>query len=184
MGSPKKILFYLIVVFLFYLFISDGEFTGGVRGFFADMLSITTVGTEAPNISTNDIYGRSVSLEAFRGQVAILTFWTSWCSACKWQMPKTQQTYTESKYRGYKLVTVNLDEESEAYVKNYVANNGYTFPVIHDKSHILAKKYGVSGYPTTFIIGRDGVIVKKISGDVDFSEKRYSDILKEILNKK
>ncbi len=119
------------------------------------------VGERAPNFTLPDLNGKSVSLSDFRGHVVILDFWASWCPPCRASMPQLQRYYEEFKDRGLVLVGVSLDRSAED-ARSFLEAKGY-----HDliplwgsvsASQSVAREYGISWIPHTFVLDKDGVI--------------------------
>lgn len=114
--------------------------------------------------------GTPVKLSALKGKVVVLDFWATWCGPCLSSFPSLQKVY--DKYKGNPdivILAMNTwervaPEQREQHVKDFIAKNKYTFPVVFDTD--IVTKYGVEGIPTKFFIGRNGQVRFK---DVGFS---------------
>ena len=113
--------------------------------------------------------GNKVSvLDAAGGKPLIINFWATWCPYCVDEMQDYQQLY--ERYGGViSFVMIDAADRSNEVkaAKEYVAENGFTFPVYYDTSYAAQRLFGIRAYPTTFIIGADGELVAQIPGRID-----------------
>lgn len=131
----------------------------------------------APDFSLKDINGNAVKLSDYKGKVIILNFWAVWCKYCKLEMPDINELNKElEKDNDTVILAVNVQESSDT-VKNYLSSNKIDLKVLLDQDGSVSQTYGISGYPTTFIINKDGTLYTYISGATD------KETLKKILEK-
>ena len=141
----------------------------------------------APDFELSDQFGNTHTLADYRGKVIFLNFWATWCPPCRHEMPDIQRLY--EKYQGAEATdgtSTAVGEESEVVVlgvafpdhggegsvediSNFLSENGYTYPVLMDTSAELAAVYGISAYPTTYMIDRDGNLFGYVTGAIDGS---------------
>ena len=121
----------------------------------------TSVGQSAPDFTLKDLDGNSVSLHQFRGHVVILDFWASWCSPCRASMPTLDGFAAEYHDKGLVLIGVSLDR-SASDASSFLKENDYHRLIALWKSasasQAVAKTYGISGIPHTFVLDTDGII--------------------------
>lgn len=98
-----------------------------------------------------------VSLEALRGQVVLMDFWATWCPPCVASMPTLEKLHRELGSQGLVVVGMNVEPGDEATVRAFVRDYQLTFPIAVDPGAI-SRAYGVYSYPSSFVIGRDGVV--------------------------
>jgi peroxiredoxin len=112
----------------------------------------------APDFNLKDLNGKDVKLSDYKGKVVILNFWAVWCKYCKQEMPDLNELNKElEKDNEAVIITVDSQESSDT-VKNYLSSNGINLKVLLDQDGSVTKTYGVSGFPTTFIINKDGTL--------------------------
>ena len=124
------------------------------------------VGAPAPDFSLTDLSGALVSLSSYRGQVVVLNFWATWCPPCKLEMPTLQQHYLDYRAQGFVIVGVEVGEPM-ADVLAFATEQQLTFPILSDEKSAVSDMYRVTALPTTFMINRQGVIVRQQTGMLD-----------------
>ena len=120
------------------------------------------VGDVAPNFQLKNLDGKSVQLADFRGQGVVLNFWGSWCDPCKAEMPYINEAM-KSGIKGVTFLGVNI-KESPVTVSSFLDKNGLDLPVVLDQNGVVTDAYGIVPIPTTFLIDKNGKVVKKIVG--------------------
>jgi len=126
-----------------------------------------TAGARAPDFHavTLDPTPRSVSLDQYRGQVVLLNIWATYCVPCRVEMPSIENLQQTMADRGLRIVAVSIDEPDKAQaIRDFVKRYDLTFQVLRDPDGRIARTYQTTGVPETFVIGRDGVIRKKVIG--------------------
>lgn len=109
-----------------------------------------------------------ISLGSLRGQVVLLNTWATWCVPCRQEMPAFEALYHQYRGQGMQVVGVNIDEgEADGDVERYVASLGISFPIWRDPVNCFAKRFRVLGVPQTFVISREGMIVRQWRGQMD-----------------
>ena len=102
--------------------------------------------------------GSPVSLSQFRGKVVLLNFFASWCPSCRAEMPFLQAAWEEVQDEGVAFLIVDIAEESEEMVAQFMKERGITIPVVMNQTGDVATLYNISTLPTTFILDREGVV--------------------------
>ena len=120
----------------------------------------------APDFTVYDSEGNGHSFSEFKGKPVILNFWASWCGPCVSEMPEFQEFYNEY---GEKIhfVLVNLTDGQQETVETaseFIAEQGYTFPIYFDTDIDAAMKYGVSAVPVSYFIDAEGYFVAWAQG--------------------
>lgn len=129
--------------------------------------------TPAPAVTISTLDGRKVDLAALKGQVVLVNFWATSCPGCVEEMPQIRQMYQQYAKSGFTVIAVALDYDSPDYIKAFVAKNQLPFMIAHDSQGTIAKAFGdIQLAPTSFLIDRQGRIVKRYIGVMDFKEVR------------
>jgi peroxiredoxin len=112
----------------------------------------------------NTLEGKKVKLSNFKGKIVILNFWTTWCPYCVKELPEMQALNQELvKQNKAVFFAVNLNEDSQT-VSSFMNKKRFKMPVLMDLDGSIGNRFGVQGIPATFIIGKDGKILKNIVG--------------------
>jgi peroxiredoxin len=124
----------------------------------------------APSVSFKTINGEQIALESLRGKVVMVNFWATSCTTCVAEMPEMVATYNKYADKGLELVAVAMSYDPPNYVLNYAETRQLPFKVALDTDGSAAKSFGdVKLTPTTFVIGKDGSILKRYVGIPEFA---------------
>ena len=130
--------------------------------------------TAAYDFELTDQYGESHRLSDYKGKVIFLNFWGTWCPPCRAEMPDIQKLYEEYAAQGEDAEVVILgaaapgmgQEGTEEEITQFMRENGYTYPVLMDTDWEMFTWYGITSFPTTFMIDRDGNIFGYVPGQM------------------
>jgi len=137
----------------------------------------------APDFTLTDQYGQSHTLSDYQGKTVFLNFWATWCGPCKMEMPDIQALYEDWDENAGELVVLgvagpNIGQEGSAEdITAFLEENGYTYPVVMDETGTLFYQYGISAYPTTFMIDTEGNVFGYVQGAV--SREVMDDIVEQ-----
>ncbi len=142
--------------------------------------------TPAPlaDLELTDQFGNTHTLSDYKGKVIFLNFWATWCGPCRNEMPDIQKLYDEYSAQGEDAEVVILgiagpgigQEESAEEIADFMTENGYTYPVLMDTSGEMFTQYGISAFPTTFMIDKDGNVYGYVPGQMT------EDIMRSIID--
>jgi cytochrome c biogenesis protein CcmG/thiol:disulfide interchange protein DsbE len=122
----------------------------------------------APNFTLPRL-DRSGKLElaSLRGKAVVLNFWASWCVPCKQEAAALERTWRRYESRG--LVVVGVDvRDFRGDARHFMRAHSLTYPVVHDGPGSVIGPYGLTGYPETFFVGRNGrLVADHIDGPVN-----------------
>ena len=123
----------------------------------------------APDFTLTDQYGNSHTLSDYKGKTVFLNFWATWCGPCKSEMPDIQKLYESYGENSEDLVVLAVanpggQDVSQEEIEQFLEDNGYTFPVLMDDTGITLAYYGISAFPTTFMIDSGGNVYGYVPG--------------------
>jgi peroxiredoxin len=149
-----------------------------------DELFPITLGSRAPSFEavTVDTSAVKRTLADYRGKVVLLNIWATWCGPCIIEMPTLQALHREFKDTDLRVVAVSIDQPGmDGAIREFIDKLGLTFDVLHDTDGDITRDYQATGYPETFVIGRDGVIRKKVIGAVDWHSEGNRALVRQLL---
>lgn len=140
----------------------------------------------AIDFTLTDQYGNTHSLSDYKGKTIFLNFWATWCPPCRAEMPDIQKIYdTYSTEGDDALIVLGVaapnygDEKDEEGIKQFLKENGYTYPVLMDTNAELFDAYRIYSFPTTFMIDRNGNVFGYVSGQL--SEDTMKSIIEQTM---
>ena len=137
-------------------------------------------GERPPEFSSRTATGKTVSLAGLRGRVVLLTFWTTWCTECRPEMPIFEQLHRDFAAEGLTVLGINV-REGAPIIQTYAKELDLTFSLILDPKGEIQTSYGVIGLPTTFLIGRDGRAVALAVGPRQWGSPPAQAIIEALL---
>ena len=136
-------------------------------------------GKPAPEVTFKDLDGKDGTLNQYKGKVVLVNFWATWCDPCYVEIPwliEMQQKYAS---KGFTVLGISMDEEGKAAVAPFLAKERFNvngqklpmnYPIVIGNDEVADKFGGLLGYPTSFLISKDGKIVKKVQGLISYEE--------------
>lgn len=125
----------------------------------------------APALSLTTLEGERLELNALRGKVVLVNFWATSCTTCVKEMPALTATHRKYAAAGYETVAIAMDYDPRAFVTAYALKNALPFKMVHDADGAAAKGFGdIRLTPTTFLIDKQGNIIKRYLGEPDFAQ--------------
>jgi peroxiredoxin len=142
------------------------------------------VGAKAPDFRAIDLAtGDSVSFrEHYQGAVTLVNIWATWCLPCRVEMPAMERVYRELAPRGFKIAAVSIDEGSPEDVRAFGQELGLSFDLLQDRSTAVQQIFQTTGVPESFLINKDGIIVKRIIGAHDWSSPVNRALVERLLD--
>lgn len=125
----------------------------------------------APEVRFSALSGEQFSTSDLRGKVVLVSFWATWCTTCVQEMPKMVDTYRRFAPRGYEMVAVAVQSDHPNAVADFTQRRALPFKVALDGDGDIAKQFGrVRITPTSFLIDRNGRVIKEYIGEPDWAE--------------
>jgi peroxiredoxin len=135
---------------------------------------------KAPQVTFISLAGEKISSDSLRGKVVMVNFWATSCVTCVREMPQMIETYNKFKGQGLEFVAVAMKYDPPNYVINFTETRKLPFKVALDSGGDIAKAFNeVTLTPTTFLIDKNGNIIKRYVGEPDFAALHV--LLKEAL---
>jgi peroxiredoxin len=138
---------------------------------------------KAPDFSLEDLKGGKSELKKFRGKVVFLNFWATWCGPCKEEMPSMEKLYQQFKEGDFTFLSISVDYERRETVKKFIEKQSYTFPVLLDPECKVLDLYDVKRIPTTILIDKNGKMMGRATGPMNWSSQEVILLLSILLGK-
>lgn len=140
----------------------------------------------ALDFTLTDQFGNTHTLDQYKGKTILLNFWATWCGPCRSEMPDLQAVYEDYGNNEKDLVVLgvaapNLGQEGSAEdISAFLEENGYTYPTLMNEDASLFYSYGISSFPTTFMIDKNGNVYGYIMGAQ--SREVFDDIIQQTMD--
>ncbi len=153
----------LVATMAGYTALSPIQSKGGVR-----------IDQAAPDFKLTDLNGEAVRLSDFQGRTVVLNFWATWCRVCMAEMPHVEKFYQEHKDSDVVVLSVNAttQESNPGLVKEYADKRELSFPIVMDDRGEALGSYGVTAYPTTYVIDPSGIVKGRYLGAFSYENMR------------
>jgi cytochrome c biogenesis protein CcmG/thiol:disulfide interchange protein DsbE len=126
--------------------------------------------------------GKVKSLADYKGQVVLLNIWATWCNPCRAEMPSLQRLQDALGPEGLKIVAVSIDNPGmEQPIREFVQELGLHFEILYDAQGDIRTDYQTAGAPETFVLGKDGVIRKRVIGATDWNAEPEKALIRQLL---
>ena len=136
----------------------------------------------ALDFTLKDQFGNTHTLADYKGKTIFLNFWATWCGPCKAELPDIQKLYEKySEETEEEVVVLGVagpkmgNEKTEEEIIEFLEENELTYPVLMDTDWTLFQGYGISSFPTTFMIGKEGNVFGYVPGQLSY------DIMEDII---
>jgi thiol-disulfide isomerase/thioredoxin len=138
---------FLTVIFIFFIsFTVEGQIKFGYN---------------APELALPSLNGDTLRLSSLKGKVVLLDFWASWCGPCRMANKGLAKLYSKYKSKGFEILSVSLDENSNSWKKAIKKDKAIWLQVIDDRGPeaFTAMKWQITSIPTTYLIDKEGKLV-------------------------
>lgn len=135
----------------------------------------------APDLLLAALDGSPLKLSELKGKVVLLNFWATWCPPCREEVPSMVKLNAKMAGKPFQMVAVSIDEGGKPAVESFLKSTGQSLPAYTDPTTRAAKTYGITGVPESFIIDRNGIIVKKVIGPLEWDSQEVIAFLENLM---
>lgn len=128
------------------------------------VLGVDSGGRAEPTYDVATLDGDRLSPASLRGNVVLVNFWATWCGPCRVEMPLLERMYLRHRDEGFELVGFSVDRGRSDGVREFLRERGVTYPVAIVGPDVERSFGGIRGYPTSFLIDRQGVVRNVVIG--------------------
>ena len=155
-----------------------------------DRLNPVGTGTRAPGFQVADLAGDPVSFDDYRGKVVLVNIWATNCPPCRQEMPSMQRLYQSVQSDDFEILAISVDGEMGQSgpggflggdVQAFAEELGLTFPILRDPTGEIQRTYQTTGLPESFLVGRDGIIYKKVTGATEWDAEEHQEQIHRLL---
>ena len=133
----------------------------------------------APEFELRDPDGNIHRLSDYRGRVAIVNFWATWCPPCRAEMPSMERAWKQIESEGILMIGINVGEDLET-VNAFTEEYPVTFPLLLDEDAKTSIEWPVRGMPTTFVVDTEGRIVYRAVGEREWDDPDLLDAVRNL----
>jgi thiol-disulfide isomerase/thioredoxin len=126
------------------------------------------------------VNGGTISLKDLTGKVVFLNFWATWCGPCRMEMPSMEALYRRFKDQGFEILAVDV-RENQKDVAAFMNELGLSFPAALDPRGDIAAIYGIEAFPTTYLIDRNGGIITRLVGAINWDVPELAGLFETLL---
>ena len=155
--------------------------SGTAKAFSEAGLRLLSTKVSPRNFSLSLLEGETKSLSSYKGKVVFLNFWATWCGPCRVEMPSMEALYKKFSDKGLEILAVNCGED-QAAVRSFMKNEKLSFPALLDLDGRVSQNYGIQAIPTTYLIDRDGMIILRLVGSIDWNTPKIHAALESLLS--
>jgi peroxiredoxin len=163
MRLPQRRVLYLIILGLglLWIYLSADKSSASPT----ETVAAPQKGFLAPDFELNTTSGETIKFSDLRGQAVLVNLWATWCPPCREEMQSIEKVYNEYKDQGLVVLAVNMTyQDDRLKIMPFVAEHGLSFPILLDDTGDMANDYQMRSLPSSFFIGRDGVINEVVIG--------------------
>jgi cytochrome c biogenesis protein CcmG, thiol:disulfide interchange protein DsbE len=148
-------------------------------------IDLVGVGSTAPAFRAKDLAtGRVVTLADYRGKVLLVNVWATWCAPCRVEMPSMERLYRRLGGPDFRVLAVSIDEDGDSVVTAFAREMGVTFDILHDRTGAIKPAYQATGVPESWVINRDGVIIKKVVGPSEWDAPVNEGLIRRLIDER
>lgn len=140
------------------------------------------IGSAAPTYQGKTLEGEYVALADYEGKVVLLNVWATWCAPCRKELPELVALHQRHGADGFTVLGVSVDRPgARGRLQAMVRQFGLTYPIVHDPDGSGLAAFTIHGYPTSFLIGKDGTVLWRRDGLIEPNDGELAGQLKAAL---
>jgi cytochrome c biogenesis protein CcmG/thiol:disulfide interchange protein DsbE len=124
---------------------------------------IVQEGDRAPNFNITTDSGKQITPRDFGGRVLVLNFWAAWCPPCVQEAPSLSEFQKMLASSGVVVLGISVDRRADLY-ENFIKRFQLPFQTARDPEENISALYGTARFPESYIIDRNGKVVRKYAG--------------------
>jgi len=160
--TPRRIIYFVVLALgLAWMLVSADRSGVSTSG----KIPAPQQGFLAPDFELKTPEGETVRLSDLRGQAVLVNLWATWCPPCRAEMQSIEKAYQEYKEQGFTVLAVNMTyQDDPSAVMPFVDDQGLTFLILLDETGEVGEAYHLQSLPSSYFIGRDGIINEVVIG--------------------
>ena len=181
----RNIILIIFIIILFSFKSYENAIDNELKKFMVGQLQILELAKDKKNISNlvfKNSLGEDKSFSEFKGNILLVNFWATWCAPCIKEMPSLDRL--QSKFnKNFKVLPISIDRDGIEKVKNfYIKRKIKNLDQFFDFKNTLAQELELFGLPTSFFVNKDGIIIAKYEGDIDWDNDTVIKFIKYLNN--
>ena len=133
-----------------------------------------------PEFALTDLDGKAWSLSSLKGRPVMLNFWATWCQPCRAEMPSLELLQTRHERAGLTILAVNYKEPPDK-IHQFLQTLPFSLPILLDPDGDATSNWTPRVFPTTILIGRDGLPRQSVIGELDWMDGTARELVEPLL---
>jgi len=148
-------------------------------------MDLIGAGSHAPNFTATDLRAnRQVTLTDYAGKVVLVNIWATWCDPCRLEMPSMERLSQKLAGTDFRILAVSVDKDPPDVVMKFANDLGLHFDILQDRTGAVQGVLQTTGVPESFVIDRNGVVIKKIIGAAEWDAPVNETLVRRLLDGK
>ena len=151
---------------------------------FGPDVTAVQIGAKALDFRAYDLRNQDIVSfrKQYKGSVTLVNIWATYCVPCKVEMPAIQALYDSLRSRGFRVAAVSVDVVGPQEVRAFADHLALSFDILQDRSGQIEQDYQTTGVPESFLVNKDGVIVKRLIGAQDWNSPVNRELVGRLLD--
>jgi len=146
-------------------------------------MDLIGAGSKAPDFHAVDIRtNKPVSLADYAGKVILINIWATWCDPCRLEMPSMERLSQRLAGTDFRILALSVDKDGPEVVMKFVNDLGLHFDILQDRTGTVQATLQTTGVPESFVIDRNGVIIKKVIGAAEWDAPVNETLIRRLLD--